>query len=182
MAKKPDVIDPGTLEGPQLARYLSNRIEIVEIGVKEAVDTLKDIGLELQAALKEDLKGIKPICEQFPGLCKKVADLSLGIEEIKPSPTTPITRAADNLAMHYRECTDPDCRRAIKARLAAVGLVPPPEPLTDTKPEDHVAAPAENKKEDKPSADLKPWDRLGISESKYNKNKSYYDDVIKNEA
>jgi hypothetical protein len=181
MAKKPEVPDPGILDGPELARFLTNKIENVEIQVREAINSMQDVGRDLQGALQTDLQNIKPICEQFPGLCRKVDDLRKGIDDIKPSPTTTISRAADNLALHFQECTDPDCRRAIRSRMEAVGFKYDESaneaPAGTHEHHDHVHDPV-----DPPAADVTPWDKLGITESKYNKHKSYYDDAIKNGA
>ncbi len=175
MAKKTDVADPKAMDGPELAQFLTNKIDAVEIGVKAVLDSLSGMGQQLQSALQNDLQNIRPICEEFPGLCKKVDDLRKGIEEIKPSATAPISRVADNLAQHYKECDNPDCKRAIEARLKAVGFTLSNTPPQMDKPEDHkdpVLDPAT-------TPEAKPWERVGVSESKYNRNKSYYNDVIR---
>lgn len=179
MAKRPEETDPGALDDAAVAK-LTRKIEVVELGVRDAVESMRNIGQSIHDAMQSDLQNIKPICEQFPGLCQRVEDLRKGIDEIKPSPTTTITRAADNLALHFKECTDPDCRRAIRSRMEAVGFkydkAENEAPEETHEHADHVHDPVD------PPADAAPWDKLKITESKYNKHKSYYDDAIKNGA
>lgn len=184
MAKKPEVADPGTLDGPELARFLANKIEAIELGVKAAIDTVVGLSSDVQTAVQADLANIRPICEEFPNLCRTVEGLKSGIAEITPAPTTKVSQAADNLALHYKECTDPACRRAIEARLAAVGLAQPPEPITESEAADHQehTHDIDSKDNEPPQDEVKPWEKLKISENKYRKHKSYYDDAIKNGA
>jgi len=183
MAKKPDETDIGTLAAPDQVRLLFKSIEAIGNGVGEAIQTIKNIGEDLQNSVQADMQGIKPICDQFPGLCKKVEDLRVGVDEIRPSAITRISQAADNLALHYKECTDPACRRAIEARMAAVGLAKPPDPAAPVETGDHQDhTHVEDKKGNKPPAEAMPWEKLKITEAKYKRNKSYYDDAIKNGA
>ena len=177
MVKK-DAIDPQLLSGDALVKHLVNTVEVMTGNAVSAVQKMKT---DIVEEINNRFQAIAPICEQFPGLCQAVDQIKSTGGQTK---TKTVSEVAESLALHYRECEDPQCRRAIRARLAAVGLSEPPgtdghdrHAVEDHAVEDQkAAAPQEAPK----TPELQPWEKLNISERKYSRNKSYYDYVLEN--
>lgn len=177
MAKR-DVIDPETLTGDSLVKHLVNKVELF---ADDTVKTVRNMQAEIIDAMGTKLKPITPICEQFPTLCKTVNELKESQSAAVQTKPKRVHEVADSLAIHYQECNDPECRRSIRARLAAVGLATPPED------EPHVEHKEAEKTEVPATAEVKaetpaqqPWEKLGVAESNYKKHKSYYDSILAN--
>lgn len=181
MAKR-ETFDPAILTGDALIKHLVNTVEVM---TKDAVNSVNKLKTDIVGEINERFETIAPICDQFPGLCTAVDQLKDSQAAAGQTKPREAYEVADALAQHYKECDDPSCRRAIRARMAAVGLATPPE--TD----EHQHHIDEQVKDDSPvdpgpppapeaTPELQPWEHLRVSESKYRRHKSYYDDVIAN--
>ena len=151
--------------------HLNKQNERILEGLASVPQMLANSLSAVTKTISDEIAPMKPFCEQFPSMCKSVKALE---SKISAAPATETPEAiAEEVMIHYNECTDPECKRRMEARFAAGGLMPidAAGPEGETKSTEQLPPPPP------PAA---PWEILDISEAKYLRNKAYYDGVLEN--